>query len=150
MYYTGCKVSEIREFYSNQINISDGVVVFESGERQSANRIIPIPPVFKIELATYLGPQLKYAPKPLWSLSRIGVWRLVKKVMREANIQGQHATPTGLRHSFAISCLEMNSAACLKYLQYWMGHKDLKLTTSYLDALEYDEASSLEQIWEHI
>ena len=149
LYYTGCKLSEASEVYPDQINYQNGQVRFHgNGERLKA-RTVPVPPLFCIEISTYLRGELQNTSNPLWSISRATGWRLIKKVMKNAGITGQQATPTGLRHSFAISCLEMSPPIPLHVLQGWIGHRRLELTASYLNAFKYNETEYLKQLWNY-
>ena len=40
---------------------------------------------------------------PLWHISRPTAWRLIKRVMTRAHIQGRQATGKGLRHGFGVA-----------------------------------------------
>lgn len=44
--------------------------------------------------------------KLLWPMSRATASRAISAVMKEAEINGIHATPKGLRHSFVLSHME--------------------------------------------
>jgi len=149
MYYTGCKLSEASEVYPDQIDHRGVQIRFHGNGQRRKARAVPIPPLFCIEISIYLRVELQNTSKPLWSISRSAGWRLIKKVMKQASITGKKATPTGLRHSFAISCLEMSSPIPLHWLQEWMGHRRLDLTASYLNAIEYNEAENLKQLWNY-
>lgn len=114
-----------------------------------SERFVPIPPAFDIELATYWRPQNRSESQALLTLSRAQGWRLIKDAMGKSGIRGKQATPTGLRHSFAISCFEVSPPIPIEHIQKWMGHRHADLTASYLNAFRQDEAESLERLWNH-
>ena len=67
------------------------------------------------------------------------------EVMKLANIEGVHACPKDLRHSFAIHCLEKNIP--LNMVSKWMGHSSLEVTTIYANALGKEERKIVSMIW---
>ncbi|WP_293268959.1 site-specific integrase [Neptunomonas sp.] len=151
LYYTGCKISEALVIYPNQVNIRQGTIRLGGNQKKLRERLVPIPQIFSIELQVYLLANITAEHRPLWSFSRITGYRYIKKVMRKAGIEGGYATPNGLRHSFAISCLEVNPRVPIKFIQQLLGHKSIDLTLSYLKAeqsVNYDQCMT--QIWESI
>jgi len=58
-------------------------------------------------------------------------YRWVHDIMTEANLFGIKATPKGLRHGFAIGCLEKDIP--LPVVSKWMGHAQLKTTAIYAE-----------------
>jgi len=64
-------------------------------------------------------------------------WRKIKEIMVLADITGPHASPKGLRHGFGVYAV----AECeipLNMVQKWMGHKELKTTAIYANAVGKD------------
>jgi integrase len=150
MYYTGCKLGEGLDIYPNQIIARDGFFLIKNGE-MLLERSIPVPPALQLELSIYFNLQTRSGTRPLWTMSRTKGWRIICKVMKKSGIKGKHATPTGLRHSFAISCLEVCPQIPLSQIQKWLGHKSLDLTLSYFKAFRHDEEiKNLDHLWEHI
>ena len=66
--------------------------------------------------------------------------------MKKANVEGVQATPKGLRHGFAIHCLEKQVP--LNILSKWMGHSSLEVTAIYANALGEEERIIAARIWE--
>ena len=118
-------------------NIFSALAQFE--RRLIQEWTVPVPELFLIEIHHYFKAQLTVEQTPLWSVSRHLVWRIVKHAMKMANINGVQATPTGMRHSFAIACLETKPPIPLHILQGWLGHRNYELTCSYLPAITIDE-----------
>ena len=81
-------------------------------------------------------------------MSRTKGGRFINAAMTEAGIIGKHATPTGLRHSFAISCLELWPRIPFKQIQKWMDHKNIDLTLSHFNAFT-NEIENMEMLWDH-
>jgi len=149
MYYTGCKLHEAVEFYPNQVKARDGYVLLGTKGKNLLERFVPIPPAFNMELSIYLRPQTRSGSRPLWTMSRTTGWRLINDAMNKSGIRGKQATPTGLRHSFAISCFEVSPRIPLDHIRKWMGHRKPDLTASYLKAFQQDEIESLRRLWNH-
>ncbi len=68
-----------------------------------------------------------------------------RKKSWKANIEGVHACPKGLRHSFAIHCLEKGIP--LNLVSKWMGHSSLEVTAIYANALGKEERKVASRIW---
>lgn len=83
--------------------------------------------------------------KRIWWFSRATASRRVDEVMQQAKITGIQACPKGLRHAFAIHCLEKGIP--LNLVRKWMGHSSLEVTAIYADALGEEERSIAGRMW---
>lgn len=74
-------------------------------------RSVPVPPKFLDTLTTAHGireaqKSRRKAVAPIWDLSRVRVWQIVKRVMMEAGIpDAPHRSPKGLRHGFGVTAI---------------------------------------------
>jgi site-specific recombinase XerD len=151
LYYTGCKVGEATTFFPHQVRNGDGTILLGNTGEKLSERSIPVPPALIMEFSIHFSTSKMMVNRPLWSMSRSKGWRIVNEAMNQAGIFGKHATPTGLRHSFAISCLEMWPKISFSQIQGWLGHRSLDLTLSYFKAFALaDEIDgNLEDLWSY-
>lgn len=148
LYYSGCKLSEATTLFPHQICESKQSILLGSSGRNLAERMVPVPPALVMELSIHFPPHTRSANKPLWSMSRSKGWRIVTRAMSQAGIHGKYANPKGLRHSFAISCLELWPKISLKQVQRWLGHRSIDLTLSYYKAFDHNvEIEHMEELW---
>ncbi|WP_430601718.1 tyrosine recombinase XerD [Enterococcus sp. DIV0724b] len=138
MYATGLRVSELVELKIGDLHLSMGLLqTIGKGDKE---RIIPLGnyaiqwiekyleearPVLikKNQSETHLF--VNHHGKPL---SRQGVWKNLKQIVREAGIN-KNITPHTLRHSFATHLLE--NGADLRIVQELLGHADISTTQIY-------------------
>lgn len=104
--YTGCRISEALALTPDRVDVSNGVVIFESLKKQKKGiyRSVPIPAslVDALELAYSIREAQKNKSRReerLWPWGRTTAWRKIKKIMADAGIENEaHAVPKGLRH----------------------------------------------------
>lgn len=88
----------------------------------------------------------KRAREPIWSITRVQVWRIVKSVMIEAGIpDAPQRTLKGLRHGYGINAVVKGIP--LHMLQKWLGHAQLTTTTIYADAVGQEEQDIASKMW---
>jgi integrase len=151
--HTGCRISEALALTADRVDLTDGVLVFESlkKRRRGVYRAIPVPPLFLDTLASvhdlktaHGGPDGGRGVR-LWSWSRPTAWRHVCAVMSAAGIAGLHATPKGLRHGFGVQAVVSNVP--LNLTQKWLGHAQLSTTAIYANAIGPEEKQIAERMW---
>ncbi|WP_207694976.1 tyrosine recombinase XerD [Enterococcus sp. DIV0212c] len=138
MYATGLRVSELVDLKIGDLHLSIGLVqTIGKGDKE---RIIPlgdyaiqwikkymeeVRPILikKNQNETHLF--VNHHGNPL---SRQGVWKNLKQIVREAGID-KNITPHTLRHSFATHLLE--NGADLRIVQELLGHADISTTQIY-------------------
>ncbi|MGG5312417.1 tyrosine recombinase XerD [Enterococcus sp. DIV2381] len=137
MYATGMRVSELVGLKLGDLHLSLGLVqTLGKGDKE---RIIPLGDYAIQWLERYLDevrPLLVKNPSEMHvflnhhgsGLSRQGIWKNLKQLVREAGIF-KEVTPHTLRHSFATHLLE--NGADLRTVQELLGHADISTTQIY-------------------
>ena len=138
MYATGLRVSELIGLKLGNLHLSIGLLqTIGKGDKE---RIIPLGDYAIHWIERYLEearPALtKKTPNELHlfvnnhghGLSRQGIWKNLKTIVREAGIN-KEVTPHTLRHSFATHLLE--NGADLRTVQELLGHADISTTQIY-------------------
>ncbi|HEV2694747.1 MAG TPA: site-specific integrase [Verrucomicrobiae bacterium] len=146
LFYTGCRISEALNLTSERVDVTGKLLVFETlkRRRRGCYRAVPIPDVL-----VQMMPTLLKGTDPsacVWKFSRPTAYRLVKTYMAKAGIQGVQATPKGLRHGFAVTCLAQKIP--LPTLQKWLGHTRMETTAIYLEVSGDEERQLARLIWE--
>lgn len=145
LYYTGCRISEALNLHPSSLDVSEGNVVIETLKRRKKGvfRSIPIPN----DLLRLLISACKNldASEKIWPFSRTTGYRLVKSCMRAACIDGAMASPKGLRHAFAVACIQKGIP--LTVIKTWMGHARLETTAIYLNVTGQEERTLAKRLW---
>ena len=135
------------------IDYNHKCVVIESlkKRRKGIFRQIPIPDTFLDELQMIHNIKKRQTGKKankdkIWTWARNTAYLKIMAVMKASDLKGIHACPKGLRHSFAIHCLEKNIP--LNLVSKWMGHSSLEVTAIYANALGEEERNIASRIWE--
>ena len=159
LHWTGCRPSELLEITPARVDLSGGTIAIRSlkkrkdaaGHQKIVFRSVPVPPEFLDTLTTAYGVReaqrsRKKAAAPIWSVSRVRVWQIVKRVMVEAGIpDAPHRSPKGLRHGFGINATV--NGVPLNMVQKWMGHAQLSTTAIYADAVGKEEQDIAARMW---
>jgi integrase/recombinase XerD len=147
LHWTGCRPSELLEITPARVDLSGGTIAIRSlkkrkdasGQQKVVFRSLPVPAEFLDTLDIAHGAReaqrsRKKATAPIWDLSRVRVWQIVKHVMIEAGIpDAPHRSPKGLRHGFGVHATVQGVP--LHMLQRWLGHAQLSTTAIYADAV---------------
>ncbi len=149
---TGCRISEALNLKVRNIDFEAKAVVFETLKRRKKKvfRQVPLSDAFLDELNLVHGlkarqVQKKNTEERIWSMSRATASRRVDEVMQAAKISGIQACPKGLRHAFAIACLEMQIP--LNLISKWLGHSSVITTAIYANALGEEERNIAARLW---
>jgi integrase/recombinase XerD len=135
LYAAGLRVSELVNLTLLDYDAQMGVVrVLGKGSKE---RLVPLHDQAREELDHYLDhwrPQFAPRTEHVFlnrsgrGLSRVGVWKLIKRYAAMADIR-QEISPHTFRHSFATHLLE--GGADLRSVQLLLGHADLAATEIY-------------------
>ena len=159
LHFAGCRPSELIEITPARVDLSGGTLAIRSlkkrkdraGEAKVVFRTVPVPPDYLDTLNTAHGiREAQKSPKrsgePIWPITRVHVWRIVKGVMIEAGIpDAPQRTVKGLRHGYGINAVVKGIP--LHMLQKWLGHAQLSTTTIYADAVGKEEQDIASRMW---
>ena len=142
--HTGCRLSEALNVIASDIQSAEAIIAIRSLKKRDQHHVreIPLPPEFAEQLNTLT---MTKPDEIVWAMSRTTAWRKVTRVMSQAGIVGLHATPKGLRHSFAVHCAFSNIPMPLT--QKWMGHADIQTTAIYYQIIGDEEREMAKRMW---
>lgn len=137
IYGSGLRVSELLGIKTTDIHMQQSyVIVTGKGNKE---RMVPVSDMAIIAIRNYLVDArdslrqtktdvlfLNNQGKPL---SRIGFYKVLKKLAEDANLESSKVSPHTLRHSFATHLLE--NGMDLRSLQNLLGHEDISTTQIY-------------------
>ena len=120
LHYTGCRPTEAFQLTVGRVLVREqALLVLRSlkkrkidhtgRERRPQYRTVPVPAALieSLDLVFNLRARQRRPgatrEAPLWTMSRPTAWRLIKRVMTRANIQGRQATGKGLCHGFGVA-----------------------------------------------
>ena len=138
LYGTGCRVSESVSVETLDVDLTTGTALLTGkGNKQ---RIVPVGRYAREAIARYLPFRMDLRrgnqdPGTLFlnarggSLSRQGVWLIVKRTGRSAGIPEARLSPHVLRHSAATHMVE--GGADLRSVQEMLGHASISTTQVY-------------------
>ncbi|SNR35183.1 tyrosine-type recombinase/integrase [Puniceibacterium sediminis] len=141
------------------MDLSGGTIAIRSlkkrkdaaGRQKIVYRTVPVPPDFLDTLNTAHGireaqKSRKKAAQPIWPLSRVRVWQIVKKIMIDAGLpDAPQRSPKGLRHGFGVHATVQGVP--LHMLQRWLGHAQLSTTAIYANAVGREEHGIAARMW---
>lgn len=136
LYACGLRVSELIELKMTNLYFNEEVIrVFGKGSKE---RFVPIGSSAVKWVSKYIDESRPMLAKKSMGhvflsvrgskLSRMGVWKIVDRYLREAEIQ-KDVHPHTFRHSFATHLLE--GGADLRAVQEMLGHADISTTQIY-------------------
>jgi integrase/recombinase XerD len=138
-YSSGLRVSELAALTLQQVDIEGGLArVFGKGSKE---RVVPMGSRAQLALAAWVASGRPHFVKPKTrselflnnrgsSISRVGLWGIVKKHARRAGIS-KNVKPHLLRHSFATHLL--TGGADLRAIQEMLGHASISTTQIYTE-----------------
>jgi integrase len=152
--YTGCRISEGLNLFVRSIDFNAQAITIRTLKKHGGKiifRQVPMPDWFldELNLVHDLKTRIKnkrQAEEKIWPWARMTASRRVNEIMEVAGIKGLHACPKGLRHAFAINCLEKQIP--LNMAQKWLGHSHITTTAIYADALGLEERNIAARLWQ--
>ncbi len=144
IFYTGVRISEALALTGVDIDRETSTIRVRCLKKREnlEYRRIPVPNFLSKSLSKAADASPDSKP---WIFSRTTAWRIVKRVMRGAEIEGIHATAKGLRHAFGVrGALEQIP---LSVIQGWMGHACPTTTAIYLAVCDEEELQLIRRTW---
>jgi integrase/recombinase XerD len=151
--WSGARPSEILELTALSFQVEESVIAIVSLKRRRfIVREIPIPPDLMRELDRHYGLRARQARPAeaqarIWPWSRVTAWRVIKRGMKAADIQGVKASPRGLRHGFGVGTLQ--SGIPVTTLQKWLGHSSITSTAIYANACGPEDQALASRYWRY-
>ncbi len=136
LYGSGLRISELINLKINDIEFEAGFIrILGKGGKQ---RLVPLGEYAREALEAYIDdktrsplagqPSFVFVNKSGRRLSRVGLWKIVRKRVAQAGIV-KRVSPHTFRHSFATHMLE--GGADLRVVQEILGHADISTTQIY-------------------
>lgn len=151
--WTGARVNEVLALTPASFQIELGIVELRTLKRRKPQvREVPtIPPevMQRLDLHFDLSRRRRdprFADRRLWSWHASTAWRIVKRVMRLAGINGRRARPRGLRHAFGVGTQQ--AGIPLNITQGWMGHARMTTTAIYTSVCGPEDMAFARQFWQ--
>ncbi len=145
--FSGCRLSEALRLTGGQIDGEERAFVIRTlkKRRNDVYRVIPIPVWLLERVQLHYQPTIAYPERQLWPWSRTKGWMVIKRVMADAGITGDHACPKGLRHAFGIAAIQKGIP--LNLIQKWLGHSKIETTAIYANAMGAEERQIAQKMW---
>lgn len=146
--YTGARISEVLALRTRNIDMSAGIIVFESlkKRRRGVYRQVPVPQELLRRLREVHDISDTLDQKRLWSWSRTTAWKHVKMVMWEAQVPMFCAMPKALRHAYGVTGVA-EAQVPLNMMQKWLGHTRIETTAIYANAVGPEERAIARRMW---
>lgn len=170
LHWTGARLSEVLELTGQRIDFDRNAITFRTLKKRKRTRKgelknpqfrqVPVPPdlINSIDLLFNLRtlkkkslpdlqlPLFRSQALPEKAISRSTGWRIVKRVLEKADIDGPQATAKGFRHGYGVAMIM--GGMDIYTLQRAMGHERPETTAIYLQ-VKGQEAHELQmKYWE--
>lgn len=154
LFHTGCRISEALALTHKHIDYGEKGVIFRTLKQHKEEpiyRSVPLSEQYMDELNLVHDlkknqKSKKYKDQPIWGWKRKYGYLVIMEAMELAGLSGVHACPKGLRHAFAIICIEHKIA--LNMVQKWLGHSSPTTTAIYANAVGEEERNIAARLWE--
>lgn len=153
IYFTGCRLSEALNIKVKDIDFSGGAVTIGTLKQRKSGvfRQVPLSDDYlrsldnSFDLRILQKKNSKTRNEFIWGWSRRHGYQVIKKIMEKAELEGVYAMPKGLRHAFAIACLDKGLP--LNMVQKWLGHSSIETTAIYANAVGKEERKLAAKLW---
>ncbi len=150
--HTGCRISEALALTPRGVDLEQETITFRTLKQREIERFrsVPVPAstIDTLELVHGIRKARRSSQRRielLWEWGRTQGFNHIKAVMAEAEIEGTHASPKGLRHGFGVRAIQKTRNPRL--VQKWLGHRSLETTVIYMDILGQEERETAQAMW---
>ena len=159
---TGCRPSEALALTANGVELIECTITFRTLKKRTHDgrgrlkqpqyRAVPISSRLAESLDLVFNIRQRQDEKKeggtLWPMSRPTAYRLVKRVMARASIEGPQATGKGCRHGFGVAMVTAAKPLPIHILAKAMGYSSTKTTEIYLQVIGQEERGLFLAAWE--
>jgi len=145
----GLRLSELTELNVGSVNFDDGVI--KVARKGNHERILPANDSVMITIKRYLKDRRNISSSsPLFLSKRnrridnTSIWYLVKKYLKQAQIEKDKLSPHTLRHTFATTLLRQGEN--ILTIKELLSHRNLRTTERYLHINNEDLKSAVSKI----
>ena len=138
----GLRVSELTGFTSNAVR--DGYLTIQrlKGSLKTTQALLESEdPLFNEKDALVKFARRARAGRPVFNISRVQFWRLMKRYGRDAGIPEHKNHPHILKHSIATQALK--AGAGIEDVRQHLGHKSLSSTGAYLRVSDQEAGQAI-------
>lgn len=151
--YTGCRISEALALDAGRVDLSEKSITFMTLKQRDKVRFRSVPCPDHVIDALELVHRIRKNQRPsrqvshvlLWPWGRTQATKHIKTVMASAGIEGDHATPRGLRHGFGVRMAQKTRNPRL--IQKLLGHTKLENTAIYMDLVGEEARKEVVGAW---
>lgn len=146
LYFSGARMTEVLRLTPKKLEPETQILRIQCLKKRSkvVTRRVAMPDEI-FERLEMMATNLQ-ANERFWKFSRTTGWRIVKSVMRNANISGIRANSKGLRHAFGVRGI-MNEVPG-SIVQEAMGHENFSTTAIYLRVHDEESREFLKRTWQ--
>jgi integrase len=140
---TGARISGALALTSDRIDDGNEAIVFRTLKQRgdSVFRAVPAP----LWLIRMIGELTVWPGERLWPWGRTHGWKVIKAVMRKANIPAYVCKPKALRHALGVEAGQQGVP--LNITQRWLGHARIETTAIYAGAIGQEERNLARRAW---
>lgn len=145
--YTGARISEVLDLRVADIDLNDQCIIFETLKQRDEflPRALPAPDGLLVELADLIKTHKLQPSDKIWTFHYTTGYRTIKREMCAIDVTGFRATPTGIRHGFAVECAVKGIP--LTTIQTCLGHKRIETTRIYLGVMGEEARALISRTW---
>ena len=152
IYYTGARLNEALAVTPDFIDYTEEVVILKTlkqNPKRPYPRPVELPKDYLVTLNDIYGVRKKKGTedgqKSIWTFTDRTAQNYIKVIMNAAGITGKKATSRGLRHSMGVMLVQ--NKVPLNVVQKILGHRSIKNTMIYAEAVDKERREMISRVW---